>query len=88
MAEEQTATITNSGEQEAGQQTDLIDRSAFDEAFGTDTSFEMGQAADTTASTSTTGTATSESSSAAATSTTSSENPFQAFLDWFFGLFS
>ena len=71
--------------------TDLVDRSAFDEAFGTDTSFEMGQASDTTASTSTTDTTTSESSSAAATSTTettSSENPFQAFLDWFFGLFS
>lgn len=71
--------------------TDLIDRSAFDEAFGTDTTWTMGESDSSTQST-----AASSSDATADTSTETSDssetNPiiafFQAIVEWFSSLFS
>ncbi|MGI6230155.1 MAG: beta strand repeat-containing protein [Tractidigestivibacter sp.] len=73
--------------------TDLIDRSAFDEAFGTDTTWTMGGSSDTTEESTDTSTAGTDAETTSTTSTQEADtNPIVAFFQgigtWFSSLFS
>lgn len=67
--------------------TDLIDRSGFDEAFGTSTTWTMdGSASKAPASTSA-GSPTTGTGTVTTATTATSSNPFEAFVSWLKGLF-